>query len=93
MYKYLLVNIYIYHLFIILSEVRLISLGIAATTRLLYQPQLIDKGDCGAIGGMKMAGETEVLGKNLAQHHFVHHKSHMIRLGLEPWPPLWEVCD
>jgi hypothetical protein len=25
----------------------------------------------------KLAGETEVLGENLHQHHFVHDKSHM----------------
>jgi hypothetical protein len=40
--------------FIILSEVRLSSLGTAATTGLLYQPQMIYDADCGAIGGMKI---------------------------------------
>jgi hypothetical protein len=30
------------------------SLGTAATAGLLYKPQMIDEGDCGAIGGMKI---------------------------------------
>jgi hypothetical protein len=38
----------------ILSGVRLSPLGTAATTGLLYQPQMIDDGDCGTIGGMKI---------------------------------------
>jgi hypothetical protein len=39
---------------IILSGVRLSPLGTEATTGLLYQPQMIDGGDCGAIRGMKI---------------------------------------
>jgi hypothetical protein len=41
----------------------------------------------------ELAGETEVLGENLSQCHFVHHKSNMIYPGLEPWPPRWEAGD
>jgi hypothetical protein len=39
---------------IIVSGVRLSPLGTAATSGLLYKPQMIDEGDCGAIGGMKI---------------------------------------
>jgi hypothetical protein len=42
------------HIIIILSGVRLSPLVTAATTGLLYQPQMTDDGDCGANGGIKI---------------------------------------
>jgi hypothetical protein len=45
--------------------------------------------DDGEIGGMIGRG-TEVLGENLPQCRFVHHKPHMLP-GREPGPPRWEA--
>jgi hypothetical protein len=37
-----------------------------------------------------LAGQTEVLGENLPQCRFVHHKPHMLPVS-EPGPPRWET--
>jgi hypothetical protein len=38
---------------------------------------MIDDDERGAVGGMRMAGETEVPGENLPHCHFLQQKSHM----------------
>jgi hypothetical protein len=72
---------------------RLSPLGTAANIGLLYQPQMIDDGDCGTISGKKIGGGTEVLKENQPQCHFVHHKSHTTWPGLEPGQPRCETSD
>jgi hypothetical protein len=40
--------------------------------------------DDGEFGGMKIGRGTEVLGENLPQRHFVHHKFHLSEPGSNP---------
>jgi hypothetical protein len=40
--------------------------------------------------GWELSVETEVLGENLPQCHFIHHKSYMIWHRLEPVPSWWK---
>jgi hypothetical protein len=40
-----------------------------------------------------LAGETKVLGENMSQCRFFHHKPHTTRTGLEPRRPQWEAGD
>jgi hypothetical protein len=61
-----------YYFFIILSGVIRSPVGTAATIGLLYQSQMIDDSDYGAIGGMQI-GKRRV---NVPYCHFVHHESH-----------------
>jgi hypothetical protein len=64
-------------------------LGTVATNRSIEPAP----GNCdGEIGGMMIGRGTEVLGENLPQRRFVHHKPHMLP-GREPGPPRWEASD
>jgi hypothetical protein len=42
---------------------------------------------------LQIVGETEILRENLPQRHFVHHKSHLTKPGIEPRLPRWEASD
>jgi hypothetical protein len=49
--------------------------------------------ECGAIGGIKISVEAEVLGEIPPQCHFVHHKSHMTCPEIEIGSLCWEAGE
>jgi hypothetical protein len=64
-------------------------LGTAAINRpIVPAPGGYDNGEIGTMIGRG----TEVLGENMPQCRFVHHKPHMLS-GREPGPPRWEASD
>jgi hypothetical protein len=56
-----------FFIIIFFSGVRLSPLGTAATTGLLYQRRMIDDGDCGAIGAMKIGRGSRSIRRKPAQ--------------------------
>jgi hypothetical protein len=70
------------------------AIGTAATPGLLCQSRVIVKMIVEKQMECILAEETEVLGENLPQRHFLAIiKSHMTRPGFEPGPPRWEAGD
>jgi hypothetical protein len=63
----------LFFIVVILSWLGLSPLGTATTTGLLYQPQMIDDGDCWAIGGMKIGrGNRSTRGKSAPAPQIPH---------------------
>jgi hypothetical protein len=62
-------------------------------TGLLYQPRMIVMVTVDKLVEWRLAGETEILGENLPQRHFVHYNSHMTTSGFEPGPPRWKASE
>jgi hypothetical protein len=54
-------------------------LGTSAICGLLYLARMIVRME--NLAEWRLAGETEVLGENLSQRHFVYHKSHLTKPG------------
>jgi hypothetical protein len=53
----------------------------------LYEPRMMNTEQSVE---WELTGESEELGENLPQYHFVHHKSHVLSPVTKPGPPeLW----
>jgi hypothetical protein len=77
--------IYLIIIVIILSVVRLSPLITAATTALLYQPQMIDDSDSGAVGAM-IIGRRKPTSAPLCSPQIPHDQTR-----LQPGHPRWEA--
>jgi hypothetical protein len=73
--------------------VRLSTLGTAATIGVLYQPRMIDDGECGAIDEIKIGrGNRSTRGKPAPVPILPTQIPHDLT-WLEPGPPRWETGD
>jgi hypothetical protein len=80
--------------FFFLSGVGLSPLGTAATSGLLYKPQMIDEGDCGAISGIKTGrGNRSTRRKSAPAPLCSPQIPHDPDPGSNPGPPRWEASD
>jgi hypothetical protein len=82
---------YIYK--IILSGMTVRPLGTAAIIVPLYQPQMIDDGDYGVLGGTKFGRGDRSTRRKPALAPLCPQESHMTRPTLEPGPPRLEAGD
>jgi hypothetical protein len=78
---------------IIVSGVGLSPLGTAATSGLLYQPQMIDDGDCGAIGGMKIGRGNRNARRRPSSAPLCPPQIPHDQTWAQPGPPRWEASD
>jgi hypothetical protein len=81
---------YYYYCYYLVCE----AIGTAATPGLLCQSRVMVKMIVEKQMESRLARETEFLGENLPQRHFLSiTKSHVTRPGFEPGPSRWEAGD
>jgi hypothetical protein len=68
-------------------------MGTAATTGLLYQPQIICDGDCGEIVGMKIGRGNRSTRRKPAPAPLCSPQTPHALPRREPGPPRWEASD
>jgi hypothetical protein len=79
----------------------LLSIAMLIRSKCLWQPcintvivfMVIIDYDDGKFCVMNIGRGNRSTRESLPQRHFVHHKSHLTRPGIEPESPLWEASD